>query len=144
MPKPPLPIAFTRTYIANDSRSRSFGIGATDFYDMLMVGDINPWTYQELVLPDGARIRFDRVTPGFSFSDNPIYVHTSSRGPFYGGRITRNSNSVGWTLTLKDGTKTISLKQWGRPTHFVRQSLASQIDMATISPWIDLLAQLVP
>ena len=57
-----LPIALTRTYIANDSRSRSFGIGATDSYDILMVGDTNPYTYQELVLPDGARIRFDRVS----------------------------------------------------------------------------------
>ena len=98
-----LPITLTRTYIANDSRSRSFGIGATNSYDMLMVGDTNPWTYQELVLPDGARIRFDRISAGTGFS-NAVYVHTSSRGPFYGAVITRNRR-LGWTLTLKDGTK---------------------------------------
>ena len=97
-----IPIALTRTYIANDSRSRSFGIGATNSYDILMVGDTNPWTYQELVLPDGARIRFDRISSGTGFSD-AVYMHTSSRGPFYGAVITRKS--VGWTLTLKDGTK---------------------------------------
>jgi RHS repeat-associated protein len=100
-----LPIALTRTYIANDSRSRSFGIGATDSYDILMVGDINPWTYQELVLADGSRIRFDRISPGTGFSD-AIYLHSSSGGPFYGALITRNNlTNNGWTLTLKDGTK---------------------------------------
>jgi YD repeat-containing protein len=98
-----LPIALTRTYIAHDSRSRSFGIGATNAYDILMVGDINPWTYQELVLPDGARIRFDRITPGTQYTD-AIYLATSSNGPFYGARITRNVG-LGWTMTLKDGTK---------------------------------------
>ena len=98
-----LPIALTRTYIANDSRSRSFGIGSMDSYDMLMVGNINPWTYQELVLPDGARIRFDRITSGTQYPD-AIYIHTSSNGPFYGARITRNVG-LGWTMTLKDGTK---------------------------------------
>jgi YD repeat-containing protein len=99
-----LPIALTRTYIANDSRSRSFGIGASDSYDILMVGDINPWTYQELVLPDGSRIRFDRVSSGTSFA-GAVYVHTSSRGPFYGAVITRAPSGIGWLLTLKDGTK---------------------------------------
>ena len=98
-----LPIALTRTYIANDSRSRSFGIGATNSYDILMVGNINPWTYQELVLPDGARLRFDRITSGTQYPD-AIYIHTSSNGPFYGARITRNVG-LGWTMTLKDGTK---------------------------------------
>jgi RHS repeat-associated protein len=97
-----LPIALTRTYIANDSRSRSFGIGTTNSYDILMVGDTNPWTYQELILADGARIRFDRISSGTGFAD-ATYVHTSSRGAFYGAVITRKS--VGWTLTLKDGTK---------------------------------------
>jgi RHS repeat-associated protein len=68
-----------------------------------MVGNINPWTYQELVLADGSRLRFDRITPGTSYTDG-IFLHTSSSGPFYGARITRNVG-LGWTMTLKDGTK---------------------------------------
>jgi hypothetical protein len=59
-----IPINFARTYLSNDSLSWAFGIGATHSYDMFMVGDTFPYTYQELILPDGARIRFDRISAG--------------------------------------------------------------------------------
>src|SRR5258708_9918355 len=87
------PISFKRTYIANDSRSRSFGIGAMSNYDIFMVGDINPYTYQELILPDGARVRFDRISAGTSFTD-AVYVATTSQGGFYGASLTWNSDPV--------------------------------------------------
>jgi hypothetical protein len=44
-----------------------FGIGTTFQYDIFMVGDINPYDYQELILPDGGRVRFDRISPGTSW-----------------------------------------------------------------------------
>ncbi len=100
------PIGFMRTYIANDSRSRSFGIGATNSYDMFMVGDINPWTYQELILPDGGRIRFDRISAGTSYTD-VLYVSTSSQTSFYGARLVWNSDPSfpnTWQMTLTDGS----------------------------------------
>jgi hypothetical protein len=61
-----IPLTFSRTYQNADSHSRSFGIGATDSYDIFMIGDKNPYTYQELVLPNGARVRFDRISSGTS------------------------------------------------------------------------------
>ncbi len=106
-----VPITFTRTYIANDSRSRAFGIGATDNYDMFMVGDTNPYTYQELILPDGGRIRFDRISSGTSFGD-AVYVHVSAHDRFYGAQLAFSNDpnftvftgGSNWKMTLPDGT----------------------------------------
>ncbi len=98
-----LPMSLTRTYHSADSFSRSFGIGTTNGYDMFMVGDVNPYTYQELVMPDGARVRFDRISSGTSYL-GAVYVHTSSMSPFYGALLTFDQPSDTWKITLKDGT----------------------------------------
>ncbi len=100
------PINFSRTYITNDSRSRAFGIGATDSYDFFMVGNHTPYTYQELIQPDGGRVRFDRVSAGGGIPDS-IYVATTAPGEFYGAVLSSNSdpNLPGlWKITMKDGT----------------------------------------
>ena len=96
-----MPIALTRTYRQNDARSRAFGIGATHAYEIFLVGNINPYTFTELILPDGGRIHYDRISPGTSFSD-AIYETRTVPGPFYKSRITRDG--FGWELKLKDGT----------------------------------------
>ena len=101
-----IPIEFTRTYISNDNQSRAFGMGATHSYNIFLVGDgsdTDPYTYQELILPNGARIRFDRISPGTSYP-NAVYVHVSSKTEFYGARIVYVSNPSSWLLTLKNGT----------------------------------------
>jgi hypothetical protein len=59
-----IPLVVKRTYRQNDTRSRGFGIGTTFDYDMFLVGDLSSYTYQELVLPDGARVRFNRIFEG--------------------------------------------------------------------------------
>ena len=46
----------SRTYRQNDSVSRTFGVGATHPYEIFLVGDTNPWTYVDLILPDGGRV----------------------------------------------------------------------------------------
>jgi RHS repeat-associated protein len=101
-----IPLRLARTYRSNDSRSRSFGIGATHTYEMFMVGDTNPFTYQELILPDGARIRFDRISPGTGYLD-ALYLHSSSRTLWYGATLRYGANFPGasWTLMTKDGTQ---------------------------------------
>ena len=48
-----IPISLTRTYRQSDTVSRPFGIGMTHPYEIFMVGDTRPYTYQELILPDG-------------------------------------------------------------------------------------------
>jgi len=96
-----LPIGITRTYRNRDSRSRAFGIGTTHQYDMFLVGDTGPYTYAELILPDGGRIRFDRTSSGTSFSD-AVYEHTATPSRFFKSKLSWNGDS--WDLKLKDGT----------------------------------------
>lgn len=101
-----IPIGFTRTYITNDSRSRAFGIGATDSYDFFMVGSTFPYTYQELIQPDGGRVRFDRISAGTSYQD-AVYVAASAPGQFYGAVLSWNSDPTlpgTWKIATKDGT----------------------------------------
>lgn len=96
-----IPITLTRTYRQSDTVSRPFGIGMTHPYEIFMIGDTRPYTYQELILPDGARIHYDRISPGTSFSD-AVYEHTATQTGFYKSQLAWNGS--GWSLTLKDGT----------------------------------------
>lgn len=96
-----VPIDLTRTYIANDSLTRAFGIGTTQSYDIFMVGDTFPYTYQELILPNGSRVRFDRISAGTSWTD-AVYISTSPDPLFYGAILHFNSNDT-WSVTRKDG-----------------------------------------
>ena len=96
-----IPISLTRTYRQSDTVSRPFGIGMTHPYEIFMIGDTRPYTYQELILPDGARIHYDRISPGTSFSD-AVYEHTATQTGFYKSQLAWNGN--GWDLTLKDGS----------------------------------------
>ena len=100
-----IPINFSRTYISNDSFTRPFGVAFTDSYDMFLIADINPYTFQELILNDGARIRFDRISPGTSYVGS-VYVHASAQDAFYGAQLIWNGNATSgnWKLTMKDGT----------------------------------------
>ncbi|HEX3091820.1 MAG TPA: kelch repeat-containing protein, partial [Candidatus Angelobacter sp.] len=54
-----IPLVLKRTYRQNDPISRSFGIGASDPFDIFMVGDNNTfpegYTFQDLILADGGR-----------------------------------------------------------------------------------------
>ena len=89
----------TRVYRQRDTVSRAFGIGMTHPYDMFIVGNLNDFSYVELVLPNGSRVRFDR-TSGNSWSNSTLQSVTSP-GKFYGAVF---SNKNGWTITLRDGT----------------------------------------
>jgi RHS repeat-associated protein len=97
-----LPLSLDRTYRPNDSRSRAFGIGATHLYDIFLVGTTNPYTYMDLILPDGRRVRYTRISAGTGYAD-AVLETTSSPTAFFKSRITWHPG-VGWDLTLKDGS----------------------------------------
>jgi len=61
----------TRVYRQRDTVSRAFGIGMTHPYDMFIVGKLNDFSYVELVLPNGSRVRFDR-TSGNSWANSTL------------------------------------------------------------------------
>jgi RHS repeat-associated protein len=95
-----IPIQLARTYRPNDGASRAFGVGATHDYDIFLIGDIFPYTYLDLIMPDGGRIHYPRVSTGTNFTD-AVYQCNSRPGPFFASTIIWNGS--GWTLTLRDG-----------------------------------------
>jgi len=95
-----IPLALTRVYRPSDSTSRAFGIGANDRYDIFTIGDMNPYTYQDLILPDGGRIHFVRTSAGTSWTD-AVYTHTATPSAYYGATIRWLNN--GWQLKMRDG-----------------------------------------
>jgi RHS repeat-associated protein len=100
-----IPIQMVRTYTTNDHYQRSFGIGATNNYDIFMVGDIQPYTYQELIDPTGVATRFNRISAGTGYGD-AVYVSTSSQGPWYGATISWNMTTIpgaSWILKTRAG-----------------------------------------
>ena len=96
-----LPISLSRTYRPRDTVVRPFGIGATHPFEIFIVGDIFPYTFADVIMPDGGRIHYNRISPGTGFSD-AVYEHTETPSAFYKTQI----KFVGgrWHLTLKDGT----------------------------------------
>jgi RHS repeat-associated protein len=107
-----IPISLRRTYRQADYVSRAFGYGTSLDYDMFLVGDdaYTPegYTYQDLILADGARIHFTRTSPcdsdGFCDYTNAVYAATSTPGPFYGAVLQFVAASDSYTVTTKDGT----------------------------------------
>lgn len=95
-----MPIILRRTYRPGDNASRAFGIGSSHPYDIFL-WSVNNYQETDLILPDGGRIHYVRISPGTSYTD-AVYEHTTTPSAFYKSRISWNGN--GWDLKLKDGT----------------------------------------
>ena len=95
-----IPISLTRTYRQGDTASRSFGMGTTSGYDMWVSGNLNDFSYIEIVLPDGGRVRFDR-TAGNLWNSSSLQC-VSTPGPFFGATFAPYTGS--WVVTLRNGT----------------------------------------
>jgi RHS repeat-associated protein len=98
-----MPITLARTYRPRDTVSRPFGIGATHSYQIYLVGNGAPYDGTQLVLPDGGRIRYDRISPGTGQVD-AVLEHTATQSQFYKSRLTWNQD-YGWDLSFKDGSR---------------------------------------
>ena len=96
-----LPLGLTRTYRPRDTRSRAFGIGTSHSFDTFIVGTTFPYTFVDIVLPDGKRIHYDRISPGTGFED-AVYENTAGPAGFHKSRVSWNGN--GYNLALSDGT----------------------------------------
>jgi YD repeat-containing protein len=99
--KDSIPIEFNRVYRNADPRSRAFGIGASNAYEMFISGDSAAFTYVELILADGSRLHYNRISPGQDFA-SAVFEDTNTPTEFYGSRIRWNGN--GWTVALQDGS----------------------------------------
>jgi RHS repeat-associated protein len=104
-----LPLTVSRTYRQADNEIRSFGVGASDPYDIFLTSNTacngfeQPGCYSdiELFLPDGGQVQYTRISPGDSWTDAVLQAQNAP-DQFFGSLISWNGN--GWNLRLKDGT----------------------------------------
>ena len=98
-----IPIVIQRQYRPGNTSPRLFGDSMSHGYMQYLVGDQTTFSYAQLVRPDGAKIRFNRISPG---TDKPgaVMEHTATPSAFHKARLTWNAPRNGWDVTLNDGT----------------------------------------
>jgi YD repeat-containing protein len=93
-------VTLTRTYRTRDDGVRPFGIGVSHSFNIYLVGDSKTFQWADLILADGGRIHYRRVTKGQTKVD-ATFEHTGSPTEFYGSLLQWNGG--GWTIDLRDG-----------------------------------------
>lgn len=131
-----IPIALTRTYRPGDGASRPFGIGSSHPYELFLWSNNN---YQEvdLILPDGGRIHYVRVSSGTGYAD-AVYEHTTSPSGFYKSQI--YWNGTGWDLRLKNGTVFVFPEY--APLQSIRDRYGNQITVTRTNGVLGIITQL--
>lgn len=82
-----------------DDRSRAFGVGTNHSFNIFLVGDSVRFTYIDLVLEDGATVRFKKFPP--SPGIRGIFYSSASDEDF--AASTLQWNGTGWDLKRADG-----------------------------------------
>ncbi len=90
-----------RTYRTRDARSRAFGVGASHTGEWYLIGDSTAFQWAELILEDGGRIRYDRVSTGTSIF-NARFEHSATPTVFYGSQLAWRGTQ--WIIREWDGT----------------------------------------
>jgi YD repeat-containing protein len=90
-----------RTYRTRDGRSRAFGVGASDSGDWYLIGDGSTFQWAELILENGARIHYDRVSGGTSVL-NARFEHWTTPTAFYGSQLAWHGTD--WIIRERNGT----------------------------------------
>ncbi len=96
-----LPLSQTRTYRQNDVLLRAFGIGSTHPLDIFLVGihDEQVGNYADLILPDGARIRYDHQA---GLPEGAWGEHVATTTSFYKSTLYKFTDY--WLIRTTDGT----------------------------------------
>jgi YD repeat-containing protein len=97
-----MPLALTRAYRQWDDKSRAFGIGGNDSYDIFPYGDHFPYTYMELFLGDGETVHYDRISQGTSFAD--FLAEHTGKPPLIFEKSRIGWNRDHWDMRFADGT----------------------------------------
>ena len=93
-------LVLRRTYLSRYRVSRHFGIGASHDGEMYLIGDPVRFQWAELIPPDGARVRFERTTPGTSVF-NAMFEHRGPSREWDGARLGWTGRN--WALRRRDG-----------------------------------------
>jgi YD repeat-containing protein len=138
----------SRTYRTRDTRSRAFGVGASHPGEWFLIGDSASFQWAELILQDGGRIRYDRVSSGTSIF-NAQFEHWGTPTQFYGSRLAWNGTA--WIIREWDGTlltflscgrgralcSLASIRQPdGQTTHFRRDAAGLLIRIEAGAQWV--------
>ncbi len=91
---------FVRKYRPQDDRTRAFGIGATDSFDIFPVGDSRTFSWIDLVLPDGGLIHYTRSNQGSGLANAKLRARSYMSSPFSLSTLEWNGN--GWDLSTQD------------------------------------------
>ena len=98
-----IPIVITRKYRPLDGYVRAFGRGMSLDYQMYLAGDAATFTYADLILGDGGRVRYNRVSAGTSYTD-AVMEHTATPTRFAHSQLSWDASRGGWQLSFQDGT----------------------------------------
>ncbi|MFF4594178.1 RHS repeat-associated core domain-containing protein [Amycolatopsis sp. NPDC001319] len=99
-----LPISITRTYQQADSAPRTFGVGSSFDYNTYLYS-AQQWIDGQLILPDGGRVRYHRITPGGTGPTDyvdAVFAADPTPTKFNGSIMAWNGN--GFDVRLRDGT----------------------------------------
>lgn len=96
-----VPLSLTRTYNSKDPYGRAFGTGMMHAYATFLHTELLGQE-ADLILPEGGKIHYVRVSPSGTPLLQTVFEHTSSPTAFYKSRISFNGS--GWELRLVDGT----------------------------------------
>jgi YD repeat-containing protein len=90
-----------RTYRTRDSRSRAFGVGGSHTGDWYLVGDSATFQWADLILEDGGRIHYQRVSSGTTIA-GAEFEHWTTPTEFYGSTLAWSGTD--WVVREEDGT----------------------------------------
>jgi YD repeat-containing protein len=96
-----MPLVLTRTYLSGDHVSRRFGVGGSHPAEWYLIGDSAAFQWAELILAQGGRIHFDRVSSGTSFA-TALFEHRRTPTSFFGSRL--GWVGLEWALRFRDGS----------------------------------------
>lgn len=106
-------LSLNRTYRPNDARSRAFGVGSSHSYDMYLVGSNSPYTFMDLVGPDGSRVHYNRTSPGTGWIDAEFQAESCGDTSSCVVKSVIKWNGGGWIVIYEDGTKLIFPEAFG-------------------------------
>ena len=99
-----LPVVLQRAYNSKDRQPGAFGVGTSHNGEWYLVGDGQRFQWVQLVMAEGSRIEYGRVTWGTSVW-NAMFEHTATPTLFYQSRV--GWTGTRWALRWYDGSVAI-------------------------------------
>jgi YD repeat-containing protein len=90
-----------RTYLSNYRVPKQFGIGTTHNGEWYLIGDGNQFSWAALILADGSRVQFRRISAGSSYA-NALYKNSEPSEEWTAALL--GWTGLSWTVRQRDGS----------------------------------------